>query len=108
MHFKARGLLAGQRTFLVWLRTSLGLIALSVAGGFVAAHLTKADPYVRWSSDLLKTSGMMIQCRANRSVKAYPRVDRRSFDSAGQAIVSIATSVALFALLPSPLLLRLR
>jgi hypothetical protein len=96
-------------TFLVWPRTGLWLIAVRVAGWFLAAQFIPGVPYMRWFWALLVSSGTMnAPYWASRYGKAYHRFDRRSIDPAGKAIVSTAASVALFGLLPSPLLLWLR
>jgi hypothetical protein len=51
---------------------------------------------------------MMVLYGASRYVKAYHRIDTRSCDPAGRAIVTFAASMALLGLLPLPLVLTLR
>jgi uncharacterized membrane protein YidH (DUF202 family) len=109
MYIRAHGQLANRRTFLVWLRTGLSLMRVSVAGEFVPAHSIPGVPSMRRFSALFVSSGtIMAPFGTSRYMNSYHRIARHSFDTAGKAIVSMSASVALSSLLPNPLLLWLR
>lgn len=107
---RVRTHLANERTFLAWLRTGTGLIALGLgAAQFLTRDVEPGFPLVRILAVTLVLTGIAATITgARRYLGNVRRIDERKFRPAERSIVVSSIAVAVVGLLAVAFVLILR
>ncbi|HET7034466.1 MAG TPA: DUF202 domain-containing protein [Thermomicrobiaceae bacterium] len=107
---RARTHLANERTFLAWLRTGTGLIALGLgAAQFLTHDVEPGFPLVRILAVTLVLTGIVVTVTGGRRYRGnVRRIERRTFQPAERSIVLSAAAVSLVGLLAIAFIIILR